>query len=266
MPQVNGWSVVYKKAIGDDGSLLFPERLTQDFLEKARRTMGSYVFANQYQNEIIPAEEQVFKPEWRRYFHTVPENVFNFGFIDPAISEADTADFTGITVISVDSDMNWYVRYAVRERMNPSQIIGRAFELCDRFKLKVLGFEDVAFQRAILHFAHEEMKRRGRKIPLVGVKRGNDKTKEMRILALVPRFEWGTILLAQGLKQLEEQLDDFPRGAHDDIIDSLASFEDIVYYPQKPRSRNEAPAPNDPKYESWFIQQRLAKASVRGEE
>jgi hypothetical protein len=121
-----------------------------------------------------------------------------------------------------------------------------------------IGVEDVAFQRAILHFAYEEMKRRGVRLPMVGVKRGSDMTKQMRILGLVPRFEWGTLFLNQGLNDLEVELDEFPRGGHDDILDSLASIENIVVYPQKLRSRHEAPNPGSPGYEKWYIQQRQA--------
>lgn len=251
--------MVYKKAIQDDGSLLFPERLTQDFLDKAKRTMGSYLFANQYLNEIIPEDEQTFKKHWIRYYSTLPENVLHFGFIDPAISEADTADYTGIVVVAVDQDQNWYVRYAVRLRINPSQIIEKAFEICERFKLQALGVEDVAFQRAIIHFAHEEMRRRNKRIPITGVKRGADKTKEMRILSLVPRFEWGSLYLAPGLSDLELELAQFPRGSHDDILDAAASIESIVHYPQKGRSRNEPPSPNSPEYESWYIKQLIER-------
>lgn len=235
--------------------MLFPERLNHDVLLSKRKVLGSYIFANQYQNEIIPSEEMVFKPEWRKYYDHVPTGSYHFGFIDPAISEDDSACFTGISVVAVDAEMNWYVQYAKRERMNPSQIIDLSFELCNRFNLKTLGIEDVAFQRVIVHFAGEEMKRRNKRIPLIGVKRGNDRSKEQRILSLVPRFEWGSVLLAQGLHQLEDDLDDFPRGQYVDLLDSLASIEDIVHYPQKPRSRNVSPSPNDPGYEKWVIQQ-----------
>jgi predicted phage terminase large subunit-like protein len=255
---------VYERAIRPDGSLLFPERLTHEFLASQRRSMGSYLFANQYQNEIIPEEDQTFKKHWVRYYAEIPDRVYNFGFIDPAISEADTADYTGFVVISVDAEQNWYVRFAERVRVNPTEIINRAFDLCARFNLMTLGVEDVAFQRAILHFAHEEMKRRNIRIPVTGVKRGADKTKEMRILSLVPRFEFGTILLAQGLHDLELELAQFPRGAHDDILDSLASFEPIVSYPQKLRPTNAAPHPSSPEYESWYIRQR-AKAAQGGQ-
>ena len=262
---MNGWSVVYKKAINDDGSLLFPERLTHEFLDKARRTMGSYLFANQYQNEIIPEDEQTFKKTWLKYFVQIPERVHRFGFIDPAISEADTADYTGIVVIAVDCEQNWYVEFAERKRLNPSQLIARAFDVCERFSLQTLGVEDVAFQRAILHFTHEEMKRRGKRIPITGVKRGTDKTKETRILGLVPRFEWGTCFLKQGLHDLELELAEFPRGSHDDLLDALSSLEEIVHYPSKVRSANVSPSPNSPEYESWYIKQLYKRNAAGGE-
>lgn len=260
-----GWSVVYAKAINDDDTLFFPERLTRAFLDSARKTMGSYLFANQYQNEIIPDDEQTFKKHWLRYYAALPEPLHTFAFVDPAISEASTADFTGIVVISVDVNQNWYVRYAVRKRMNPSQLIEQCFRIFDQYKPITIGIEDVAFQRAIVHFAFEEMKRRNKQIPITGVKRGTDKSKEMRILSLVPRFEWGTLFLSQGLHDLEMELAQFPRGAHDDIIDSLASLEPIVYYPQKARPSNEQPSPNDPGYEKWYINSLLKRSTGQNE-
>ena len=261
----NNWSVVYKRAIQDDGSLLFPERLTHEFLEQAKKTMGSYIFANQYQNEVIPDGEQCFQKHWIRYYSDLPQLINTFAFIDPAISESDSADYTGLVVVSVDVSQNWYVRHASRQKINPSKIIELCFEVADRYKPSFIGIEDVAFQRSIVHFAFEEMKRRNKQIPLGGVKRGTDKTKEMRILSLVPRFEWGSILLSQGLHDLEMELSQFPRGSHDDIIDALSSIEQIITYPALPRRRNEPPEPNSPQYESWFIQQ-LYRKSARGEQ
>ena len=50
------WDYIIEKAIRDDGSLLFPQKLTHKFLEEAKRTMGSYLYANQYLNEVILAD------------------------------------------------------------------------------------------------------------------------------------------------------------------------------------------------------------------
>jgi predicted phage terminase large subunit-like protein len=235
------WSVCYKRAILRDGSLLAPDILPQSFLDEARRTMGSYMFANQYMNEIIP------------YYTTLPEAVYTFAFVDPAISEADTADFTAIVVVSVDADKNWYVRQATRLKCNPSVTIDFLFKLQEQYKCMTIGVEDVAFQKALIHFAHEEMKRRGVMLPVTGVKRGPDKSKEVRIMGLVPRFEFGTVYFCQGLHDLELEMGAFPRGAHDDLIDSLSSINDIVYYPTPRRTRNEKPHPESPEYERWVI-------------
>lgn len=250
------WSCVYKAAIEPDGTLLFPERLTEDFLVKARRTMGPYLFANQYQNQVIPEGMQTFKKNWRRFYSEIPALHYHFAYIDPAISEADSADYTGIVIIAVDKEQNWYVRHAKRYRMNPTELINTLFKIHEQYKTNMIGVENVAFQRAIIHFAHEEMKRRGKSIPVTGVNLGTERTKEMRILSLVPRFENGTILLTQGLEDLLKELDEFPRGSHDDVLDALASIESIVSYPVERKNLRE-PSPNSYDYEKWYIKNRF---------
>jgi len=254
------WDVTYKAAIEPDGTLLFPERLTEEFLRKARRTMGPYLFANQYQNVCIPEGMQTFKKNWRRFFSELPTPLYHFAYIDPAISEADTADFTGIVVIATDQHQNWYVRHAKRYRMNPTELINTLFKIHDQYKPQMIGIENVAFQRAIVHFAFEEMKRRGKNIPVTGINLGTEKTKEMRILSLVPRFENGTILLTGGLEDLIKELDEFPRGSHDDVLDALASVESIVTYPRERKVFNE-PSITSYDYEKWYIEKRFGKRS-----
>lgn len=254
MRQSDKWSVVYEKAIRDDGSLFFPERLSHEFLEGAKRTMGSYLWANQYQNEIIPLELQTFKQAWFQYYAELPKKTHTFIHIDPAISQADGADFTGVVVVDVDSDKRWYVRYAKRFKITPTEIINLLFRLVDEFDPKIIGMEDVAYQKALLYMLDEEMRRRNVLLPVKGVRPPVDENKQMRILgALVPRMEWGRLFLSPGMADLELEMLQFPRGAHDDLIDALASIEYIAYAPDP-----DAPIPkprhaNDPNYERWYI-------------
>jgi predicted phage terminase large subunit-like protein len=252
--QDSEWILIYEKAIRDDGSLFFPERLDHKFLDRAKRTMGSYLFANQYQNEIVPAEEATFKPEWIRYYKNLPTKKHTFAFVDPAISEAATSDFTALTIIDVDVDQNWYLRVAQRFKINATKIVDLFFRVNAQFKPQVIGVEDVAFQKALLHMTSEEMRRRGQIIPVTGIHPGTDKTKEMRIMSLVPRFEWGRILLSQGLVDFEMELTQFPRSAHDDLLDSLSLMDQIVYYPQPERKDPDAkPHPSTAEYEKQYI-------------
>ncbi len=247
------WSVVYEKAIRDDGTLLFPERLSAEFLARARKTQGSYIFSNQYQNEVIPEDEKRFKAPWLRYYDSIPENTYRFGFIDPAIGQEKHHDYTGIVIIDVDVNGTWYVRVALRARLTPTEIVAKMFEMQKQFKLQGMGVEVVAYQEALLYILDQEMKRRSEILPVKGIKR-TAVSKATRILGLVPRFEWGRVYLAQGLTDLEDEYSSFPRGVHDDLLDSLASLEELVFYPQKPKvNEDEPPPPNDPKYESWYI-------------
>lgn len=131
--------------------------------------MGSYIYANQYQNEIIPTDKQVFPRHWLRYFVELPPLVHTFAFIDPAISETESADYTAFVVISVDTQENIYVRVARRERCNPSRTIDLMFELYDKYRPQTIGIEDVAFQRSIIHFAQREMKARKNFSRLLGL-------------------------------------------------------------------------------------------------
>lgn len=266
------WGVFYTGAIREDGSLFFPERLSTQYLESQRRILGSYIFSNQYLNEIIPLEDRTLKPEWLRTYKELPKTLYTFAFIDPAISQADTADFSGITVVQTDCNQQWYLRMAERRKITPTQIVDLVFALHNQFKCQAIGIEDIAYQKALLYMIQEESLRRGVSPPVKGIHPGTKVSKETRILGLVPRFEWGRILIAQGLHDFEKEYLEFPRSSHDDILDSLSQIEQIAFYPPKERENDEPPKigdfvdPNHPNYESWFRKQRYQDSNRPDEE
>jgi predicted phage terminase large subunit-like protein len=247
------WAVVYDKAKREDGSLFFPERLNEGFLAETRKVQGPYIYANQYQNEIIPGDAQDFKNEWIKYYDSIPKNVYTFIFVDPAISQQETADFTAYVVVHIDSNGYWYLEQAKRQRINATDTVKLIFDLCAQYKPMACGIETVAYQKALLHFLDEEMKRRKAVIPVTGINRGPDKTKEQRILSLVPRFEWGRIFLNRCLDDFMDEYAKFPRSRYDDLLDALASIEEISFVPQPERTKYEPRSANESGYESWYI-------------
>lgn len=267
---MNSWEVIYASAENHpaDGGLYFPERLTQGFLDQQKRVLGSYFYANQYLNEVVPDDERRFKKEWLRYCREIPQNGLRFGFIDPAIGQKDSSDYTGIVVVDTVPDGTWYLRVAVRERLTPTQIVEKMFSLCETFNLQALGVEAVAYQEALLYMLDEEMRRRGKVLPVWGIKRSNV-TKETRILGLVPRFEWSRLYLMPGMTDFETEYMTFPRGAHDDIFDALASVEELIRYPEvaKAKELKKPHSPHDPSHEKYIIQQLVKKSNEnQGEE
>lgn len=261
------WKVVYKKAIQDDGTLLFPQRLSREFLEQARRTMGSYLFANQYQNEIIPDDERRFKTEWLRPISQIPENTYRFAFVDPAIGQRNHNDYTGIAIVDVDHGGNWYLHVAQRYRLTPSQIISKLFDIQEQFHCQAIGLEIVAYQEALLYMLQEESLRRQVVLPVKGIRR-MAVSKETRILGLVPRFEWARIFVTPGMTDFEDEILSFPRGSHDDILDAVASLEELVFYPEKEKEKAlERPEnPQHPDYEKWFIANAHKRQSQEGDD
>ena len=259
-PAGSPWSVVYERAIRDDGSLLFPERLSRERLDAIRRTMGSYLFANQYQNEVIPDDEKRFRTAWLKYFTVIPGNTYRFAFIDPAIGQKDHHDFTSVSLVDVAEDGHWYLRAANRYRLTPTEIVEKVFEL-NRLGCMAIGIEQVAYQEALLYMLAEKMRDRRVTLPVKGITRTKI-SKHVRILGLVPRFEWGGISISHGLTDFEDEYNTFPRAKYDDILDGVASLEDIVFYPERETRNERTPAPNDPGYESWYIRQLAEKGAA----
>jgi len=63
------------KAINDDGTYLWPERLSPQFLEEQKKKMGGSAFSQEYLNTPLDEDTQVFRPEWFKWY-TYPEDVF----------------------------------------------------------------------------------------------------------------------------------------------------------------------------------------------
>ncbi len=257
------WSIVYKSATKNQKSiwspdieekdLIFPKKLSLDFLRSAHKTMGSYVYANQYDNVVIPDEHRTFKKEWFKHYDAIPAKTHTFIMIDPAISTADTADYTGVIVLKIDELGRQYVILAKRYKVNPTKIIHLMFDLYFEYRPLIIGVESVAYQKSLIHFAVQEMNIRGVFLPIKEVNPPTNKTKETKILGLVPFFEWGNMFLNKGLDDLEMEALTFPRGAHDDLIDALASAQQFVYKPQPEETKDVKPAQGSPRYEEWYI-------------
>jgi len=250
----NEWSILYKGCYNDDGSLFFPERLTEEFLEQAKKHLGTQFFVNQYLNKVIDDNSKPFKPQWLRYYDEIPKHAYRFAFIDPAISQADSADFTALVVVAVDIQKNWYIEHASRHKIDPTNIINLIFAMYDRYQPMRIGIEDVAFQRVLVYMAHEEMLRRNVMLPIEGIKPPNDKTKLMKILGLIPRFEWNRIYVNKGMADFENEFLEYAgeRSKHDDILDALASIDALISYPEPQQEEIRDLPPQHPDYERMY--------------
>lgn len=217
--------------------LLFPVKLGWDVLEGLKRNQGSSHFSAQYLLDPVPPEDAMFKNI--RYYE--PDSLRGlklnkFIAVDPALSEKKEADYSSMVCVGVDSKNVWYILDIWRDRVNPKELIDQIFMWDAKHKPITIATESVAFQRVIQFYLNEEMKRRNHRFPVTEL-RHTEQSKEERIRALQPRYESGSIFhpkappnsdLWRMEKFLKDELERFPRGKNDDLIDALASILEIA--------------------------------------
>ncbi len=245
--------VYLRKALEWDGDLnealrngtgfiksLWEAKFTRGVLLQKYITSGPYEFSTQYLNDPVPDSEATFNKGWFKPYEEADirgDFINNYLTIDPAISTKAEADYTAMVVTGVDRWGNIYIRDIVREHFTPNEIINTIFKLSDLWHPKQIGLEEVAWQKTLSYSMREEMRRRGRSLPIIPVKPGA-RSKDERIRGLQPLYANGKIFHNRSLpntRYLEDELMRFPRAKHDDIIDALSYTLDFF---TKPRSRS----------------------------
>jgi phage terminase large subunit-like protein len=163
-----------------------------------------------------------FRKEWMEYYERAPEPLSITITVDPGgLKDLQHSDPTAIVVVGVDVHNNWYILNRINMRLNPREIINTLFDLYEAYpKTHTIGIETVAWQRALRFFAQEEMRRRGKFLPILELRTDTRVSKPMRIRGLIPRFSNHTVFIRPFMKDLEDQL--FKRSKNDDLVDALA--------------------------------------------
>lgn len=192
-------------------------------IEEKQRQLGSLVFSYEMMNQPIDETMAEFK---RDYIVTATEEEVRalqtncFITIDSAVSEKESADFTGITINRVSLQNKWYVK-TYRLKVNSKDLIDHMFYLHKEYNPMFIGLEETTFTMAIKPFIEEEMRNRSIFFSITPVKhRGTN--KETRIRGLIPRWESKSIFLVGENPELIDEMRTFPNSQHDDVLDSLS--------------------------------------------
>lgn len=228
------YNIIIRSAI-EDGELLFPERLTEDFLEEQKKTQGNYIFSCQYMNNPVDDETATFKQSYFRHtnWELVKDRPINwYVSVDPS-QEGPYSDYAAFTLVGMDHQQELYVRQVHRAKMNYSEIVNLMFDWHVKYKPQRMALETIATQKSIEYILNDEQKNRGIWLPVQIIK-SRTASKELRIQALAPYYENHRvhhIKEANQIADLEYELLHFPKGTHDDVIDSLATILEIAHPP-----------------------------------
>lgn len=239
-----GYDILIRKII-EDGKITFPEAFCITEVERIEAldkgiklesverlknsTKGK--FYGQYLNDPMDDALLEFKREWFQPFSIQPGSQLANEFpiapvlisLDPAFRMRQSNDDSGIVVTKTLSDNNVYVIEAKGIKVNPQMLIEEIFRLVDKYiHVDKVLIETVTSQIMLMDLLQAEMRKRGKFFIVQEVKPDTNETKVARIRGLIPHYSNRRVFHAPGLYSLEEQLMEFPRGQHDDIIDALS--------------------------------------------
>lgn len=234
---------VYIRKVVEGGQPIFPEAfcLTEaerlaaleqgvklESIERLKKTNRAK-FYGQYLNDPLDEEMVEFKRQWFQAFDPSPDlsarlqQVPALISIDPAFRLKQQSDYTGIVVSKTLPDNSVYILEAKGIRVTPKGLVDEIFDLVNLYGpvYKVL-VETVTSQIMLMDLLQDEMRKRNVFFVIEEVKPESNEVKAVRIRHLLPHYANRRIFHAPHLTALEEQLIEFPKGAHDDIIDALA--------------------------------------------
>ena len=236
-----------------DKVLLWPSNWTVKKLEQKREEMrisekGDAGFYQEYFNEPISEEDQIFRREMFRYFKTLdleelmkrPHRIYTL--VDPAISKRTTADFTAVVTCMVDNLNRIYILEITRERLNPMETIKAIFAHYERWHPIYVGIETVSYQKALKFFIEEEKLKQYSTVRTMQIKEIKPTTdKVTKIKKLQPKYDMANVFHNSDDKNtpiLEQELLRFPMAAHDDVCDCISNVIEIIVPVQKAVNRN----------------------------
>lgn len=215
------------------------DSLTPAFLAQKKAAQGSYLFSALYQNEPVDDETATFKVSDFAFYdsHALPTGLYVTACLDPIPPHEGTAgDDAAITVVGTDHALNLYLLDLVAGRLQPSEQIDELFRLHAKWNFNAFGVETNAFQKVMrrdIEFRYQQERLKNPRFRFFHIEEfvgSSLPNKEHRIRGLQPYHERGALkfpgtsleTLTGQYQTLAYQMLQFPKSAHDDLLDSLA--------------------------------------------
>lgn len=222
------YDIMHRSCWNADGSLYFPERLTEEFLRVQHVVLGDYIFSCQYENNPINEKEQVFKEPWVRrcvelFVPQDPDDVRTMLYIDPAFSKRKRADKTSICVGQMDKKGRIYVPECKTGRWNDDELVANAYQMDEYWKPEAIGIEANIAQQLFVKIFKLVSEKYGKKLNIRPIEHSTKIDKRSRIRTLMPYVERAQILIAAECRELLTEMRRFnlELEENDDNLDAL---------------------------------------------
>jgi Terminase RNaseH-like domain len=225
------WASLTQGCFGPDGESIWEERFfTQDLInDKAahvRRNQLS-LWLREMECTISSREQRAFDTDWLQHWDTLPPGMAVYMAIDPASSEAETADFQAIAVVGFYGSKTFLIEYSLSKGKNPEEIGAEFMRLLRKWKPVACIVETTSYQRVLAWFLRQVMARHNHFIT-IHEKDDRRKKSDRIIQALSGRCSNEMFYIKEGMTEFLEQYAQYPASpsksyrGKDDLLDAIA--------------------------------------------
>jgi len=223
--------------VSPDNIIAWPGKYpTKKAIEDERRRVGNDpAWFREYLLQILPPEDRIIKSEWIKYYDELPSNLEAncTGYlisIDPAISEKQTADKTGILTGRIYRTKDLLSLYILPNIFNKridypttKETLRKLSDTVDPKRKTTVLVEQVAYQASII----QDLQRAG--YPVVGIDpHGQDKLSRLNIVSTFVKN--GNVFFPRyGSSELVDQLVNFGVERYDDLVDAFTMLVNQVF-------------------------------------
>lgn len=203
---------------------------TEDVLRKIQKD-DPEMFSYQYLNQPIVAGQETFNEELLlSAVRPVEEILRILGpktlFVDIAASKSAASDNSVIVAGAQDAGGNMYVCDIRAGKYSSLELANHTIDMCLRHRPMRVSIEGTAAGRYFIEYLRLIAASRGLTVPIEEIKVSNTKdAKHLRISAVAGVLKLKKLFFLVGLSrwdELVEQFLEFPRGRHDDEIDTIS--------------------------------------------
>jgi len=233
----------------EPGELLWPAKFPKEVIENLKKGLTSINYAAQFQQSPVPAGGAKFKEKWFRYFslqgsdyvlhtpdgdkHMSQSLCWRFGTVDLAISQKQSADFTVFSIWDVTPDKDLILVKMVRGHFTDGEQANLLKQIYHSMGLLYWKIESVAYQQSFV------MRGISLGIPCMEYNPRGAGDKVLRATPFAIWLENGKAYFPEEqsvdfMHDVKEELLKFPKGAHDDIVDTCSMAADEIIAPRIP--------------------------------
>lgn len=212
------------------GDVLFPQQEPREVLERMRREFGPLVFSAQYQQDPTPPGGN--RLNWAHFkTYDEPPSRAEFEMVvqswDTGMTALPTSDYSVCTTWGAKGSGDWYLLDVFRQRLDYRDLKLRIIEMRRRWKADKVIIEHASSGIMLVR----ELTREGA-LPKPPISYNPRHDKVLRFESQIARLQDRNFHVpeqAAWLADFKRECLAFPNGRHDDQVDSMTQFLDLMF-------------------------------------